>query len=505
MADVTIKDGRNLATDPNAKGTVGLETQVPGAATSVSNIEQATGGMDGDLIVPDLDEELFKFKTKTALYDIMLKAKLVQVKAAEVEHYMIDEPKAYVSLGNTAVTKQESTAAGTPFSLTLVGADKKLAPLYTTLTVNGIKGYDAAGNKSKADLMLYVVGKDTSGNPTVICVNGKKASGSDDTYLNDDIPANSKLTILGNACSETQQNVAPDAIVPKPRTQYLQKRIMNQIVSDYYDSQKKKIPFAEAIIAEAAIANFKARGNRTLWNSAPSKFLIDTNSEMGDEYVYTTEGVRSQFMRELQHSGRWTYEQFIGLAKMFYAGEDTPDSGICLCGKNVLEQIQCIDFSSHPEVYMEVTTNQYGWSVTKVHTVFGDLEFKHEPTLDFLNWENSFAILDPSRLVHYQRVVEHKFNEKVEGREAKRSGVIVWDALSLKGSCHIFVDGDATTGVASGSTTFAFASKASEVTTTGVCYYLLADMTLGTTAYKTGEIVKKTSTGYEEYTGEISF
>ena len=32
---------------------------------------------------------------------------------------------------------------------------------------------------------------------------------------------------------------------------------MNQIVSDYYEAQKKKIPFGKAVIAEAAITNFK--------------------------------------------------------------------------------------------------------------------------------------------------------------------------------------------------------------------------------------------------------
>ena len=72
-----------------------------------------------------------------------------------------------------------------------------------------------------------------------------------------------------------------------------------------------------------------------------------------------------------------------------------------LCGKNFLEKIQTIDFSEHPEVRFEVKMNDLGWEVTRIHTIFGNLEFKHDPTLDRLRWSNSCFMIAYDRCVHY--------------------------------------------------------------------------------------------------------
>ena len=183
------------------------------------------------------------------------------------------------------------------------------------------------------------------------------------------------------------------------------------------------------------------RGNRTLWAGRAGKFKLDID-KMGMQYVYTTEGVRWQFKRELQHSGRWTVEKIIALAKMFFTGEDVPKTALLLAGKNLLEEIQCIDFSRHPEIQITSKTNSIGWTVTNFHTVFGDIEIKREPTLDRLGWSNSGALIGEDRLVHYVYSTEHHFSDRMEGEEATRSGILTWDALALKGSCHIWIDGE---------------------------------------------------------------
>jgi hypothetical protein len=257
---------------------------------------------------------------------------------------------------------------------------------------------------------------------------------------------------------------------------------MNQIVSDYFDSQKKKIPFTKAVIAEAAIQNFKTRGNRTLWAGRQGKFKLNV-PKMGLQYVYCTEGVRWQFKRELQHTGQWTVEKLIALAKMFYTGEDVPKNAIILAGKNFLEGIQCIDYSKHPEITIESRRNPaVGWEVTSIKTVFGSFDIKREPALDRLGWSNSAGIFGEDRLVHYTYSAEHSFNDKVEGEEATRTGILVWDALALKGSCHIWVDGEsAVEGSNTDAVTFEFWDTSKDPTdaddvTAGVAYYLLEDV-----------------------------
>ena len=276
---------------------------------------------------------------------------------------------------------------------------------------------------------------------------------------------------------------------------------MNQVVSDYFESQKKRIPFGKAIIAEQAIANFKVQGNRTLWAGRAGKFKIDV-PKMGMQYIYTTEGIRWQFKRELQHSGRWTVEKIIALAKMFFTGEDVPKTALLLAGKNLLEEIQCIDFSKHPEIQISSMTNALGWSVTNFHTVFGDIQIKREPTLDRLGWSNSGALIGEDRLVHYVFSTEHRFSDRMEGEEATRNGILIWDALALKGSCHIWIDGEkeseghAATGIR-------LWESAEAPEDNSFIYYLLCECPGISPNARTGQLWSHDGTAWRERIGNI--
>ena len=82
-----------------------------------------------------------------------------------------------------------------------------------------------------------------------------------------------------------------------------------------------------------------------------------------------------------------------------------------------------------------------GWEVTKFHCIFGDIQIAIEPGLNECGYENSGIIIGESRLVHYVRKGESSYTEEVQGEEATRNGILVSDALGLKGNCHIWIDG----------------------------------------------------------------
>ncbi len=409
-------------------------------SATVSNAAELTGGINnGNFIDTDIDEQLFRFNSDdTPLMNLMLRAKRVKVNSPEVDHYMIDEPAAnFKTISAVSPTIAQQTV------LPLNANDQNLARPFTTLLANGVNGYDETGSKRTPGkwLMLFVVGQDAStNNPIVRAVNGPKDNPSDEYCGMPSIPAGTTLTILANSLYETQKEVDPDLIVPQPTRVFLQKRGMNQVVSDYFESQRKRLPFSKAVIAEQAIANFKVRGNRTLWAGRQGKMKISV-PKMGIQYVYTTEGLRWQFKRELTHAGAWTIEKLISLAKMFFTGEDVPKRALLLAGKNLLESIQKVDYSNHPEIQITQRQNSLGWCVTCIHTVFGDIEIKREPTLDRLGWSDCGALIGEDHLVHYVYSSEHSFSDRVEGEEATRNGILIWDAVALKGSCHIWIDG----------------------------------------------------------------
>lgn len=498
--DTVQVGGKNPTPTP---GTAGVASQVPGAPTTVSGVADATGGVGpGNLVQSDLDQELYKFKSDdTPLMQLMLKAKKVKVNSPEVEHYMIDEPR-------SSVTSTTKVTAGTAkqFILPLLSNDAEIPRPYGTLLAKGVDGYaeDGTTKTPGKDLMLFVTGHDpASGNPICRAVNGPKTNSTDEYCTTPEIPQGTTFIILSNALYETQKEVDPDLIVPQGQTVYLQKRGMNQIVSDYYEAQKKKIPFGKAVIAEAAITNFKVRGNRTLYAGRKGKFKVQTE-KAGVQYVYCTEGVRYQVKKEIQHTGKWTIEEIIALAKMTFTGEDVPKSVIALAGKNFLENIQCIDYSKHPEIQISTKTNPVGWVVTNFHTVFGDIEFKHDPTLDRLKWSNSAFIVAPDRLVHYQYSAEHSSKDRMEGEEATRESMLVWDALALKGSCHIWINGEGDSENTSATQIHLWDSaEAPESPVEGGVYYLLQDCPAINAEAVCGQMWQYKSAAWVEYAGDV--
>lgn len=487
-------------------GNVGYNTQLNGQATTVDGVAGASGGVGaGNLMEVDIDDDIFSFESDdTPLMGLMLKAKKIRVNSPIVQHYMIDEEVSSVTVASKVTATNDNLAV-----LSLSSNEKTIPQLYTTLRVRGVDGYNEDGSAKTpgVDLMLYVTGKDVNtSNPIVRCVNGPKANKTDEYCTIPDIPAGSVCDVLGNALHETQKVVPPDTFMPVPTEVYLQKRGFTQIMSDYFESQRKRIPFTEALKAERTIRKFKRASNRTLWIGRKGKMPVQ-DEKTGPQMVYFTEGVRWAIKREVMHSGKWKYEEFVALAKMFYTGEDVPDAAICLCGKNFLENIQCIDFSDHPEVKITVETNQLGWKVTNIHTVFGDFEFKHEATLDKIGYSNSAAILGMGRIVHYERTTEHKDSEQVEEHEARRESTIVWDALALKGACHIFVNCEGTEN-ASHALVFNIwqsdKAPAGKDLVEGRIYYLLKDCPGIKADARLGELWQYKGGAWVEFKGDLA-
>ncbi len=454
MEEVTTTQTQNSGsastpTDVNptmGAGSAGLQTQMGGAPTTVSGVANASGGM-GELVLPEVDKRIFMFeRDKNALMQLMLMAKRVNVKSMEVKHYAIDQ-------GTPIVT----VASVNGNIITLVNADKGKVRAYDTLMVKGVKGYDyvtGTGNvKTRRPLQLFV--KSVNNDDTITCVatNGVKQAATDQygslptssspaASNTNVIVAGTKLVRMGNALYETQKWVDPNTVIPVPDDLYLQKRGMTNIVSKYLADQNMEIPYDEAVKAEAQLREFKAAGNRTLLISQQSKMLV--RSSMGDDqWDYTTNGVRWQVKREIKHRGKWTAEDIFALVKMYYGGADKPKSGLWLVGENLGLNLQLIDWTGHPEVTMLPYKNEtLGWEITRLHTLFGDLQIKIEETLNDCGYQNSGIILGEDRLVHYVRSGESNYTEDVLGEEATRNGVLVSDALGLKGNCHVWVDGD---------------------------------------------------------------
>lgn len=420
-------------------GMAGLNTQLNGQATTVSNVDEAS-----DLIEAEIDEKIIGIATDESVIDtIKRRVKRKQlVNSFEVDHYMIDEKRIKAYTSEEYVGKQ-ATRAEIPFSTI---ADGKIFQEYYTAICKGVNGYEPTGQTELPgqDLMLFFIGKNTTTEaPIAMAVNGPKVNPTDEYCVVPTIPAGTEIILLSSAAYETQKFIAPSTVVPVPERVYLQKQLCNSIVSDYFKAQKKKIKFSESQIAEAILRQFRLESCRTAWLGQPGKFKVQAmDSSLGYQWDYFSKGLRWQFKRQYDLASKMTLADLFNLMMVKFTGFNTSKKALFLLGKQLLNDIQKIDITLHKTISMKEAKNEtFGFAVTRLHSVFGDVDLLHDPTLDALGYSNSGALIDEAGLVRYYRKNEESTKEDVVGEEAEREIVMTIDCLVLKGYSHIWVNG----------------------------------------------------------------
>ena len=488
-----------------SKGIAGLATQGAGDATTVSNASE----LSPDLMDADVDNQIVGIASDESVIDTIKRKIRRQVRVAsfEVDHYLIDDKrsKAYTNAEYTGI---KATRAEIPFSTT---GERKIFQEYYTAICKGVNGYDPTGQIELpgVDLMLFFVGKNpTTEAPIAMAVNGPKTNASDDYCVVPTIPAGTEIILLSSAAYETQEFIAPSTIVPVPERMYLQKQLCNSIVSDYFAAQKKRIQFSESQIAEAVLRQFRLESCRTAWVGQPGKFKVQAmDNAMGYQWDYFSKGIRWQFKRQYDLSSKITFADLINLSMVKFTGFNCTKRAIWLLGKQLLNDIQKIDLTLHKNI--SVTGDKiFGIECTKIHTVFGDIDLVHDPTLDALGYAHCGGLIDENGLVRYYMKNEDAKTENVDGEEAKREVVMTIDCLCLKGYSHIWVNGSAAESDIPGASHVTSASSLPEEPNLNDVVILTVDVNRTVDGqsklwFSAGSVVTYNGTTWVEYTGEI--
>ena len=433
MAVTVVPSGTPEAVNGNA----GLPTQGPGEATTVSNASEM-----GELIDTDIDSQITQIASDESIIDTIKRRVRRQVKSTsfEVDHFMIDEKRSS-AFTNETYTGNGATRAEIPFA---DACDRKIFQEYFTAICKGVNGYDPTGQTELpgVDLMLFFVGRNTTTDaPIAMAVNGPKVNATDDYCTVPTIPAGTKMILLSSAAYETQKFIAPDTVTPIKERMYLQKQLCNSVVSDYFAAQKKRVQFNKSQIAEAVLRQFRLESCRTAWVGQPGKFKVQAmDPSMGYQWDYFSKGIRWQFKRQYDLASKITFADLINLSMVKFTGFNCSKKAIWLLGKQLLNDIQTIDLTLHKNITMN-DSEVFGIKCTRIHTVFGDIELVHDPTLDVLGYSNSGGLIDINGLVRYYMKNEDAKTENVEGEEAKRDVVMTIDCLCLKGYSHVWVNG----------------------------------------------------------------
>jgi hypothetical protein len=135
--------------------------------------------------------------------------------------------------------------------------------------------------------------------------------------------------------------------------------------------------------------------------------------------VYFTEHPLA-FKRELQHTGKWTIEKVIALAKLFFTGVGRPKTALLLqvstCGGNTV-----LDFLKHPEIPIISKLNPSA-GVLPASTPYSVTSTSAVPNLDTLG---CLTVGTDGEDALFTTLIlrSMSFSTRVDGEEATRKGM----------------------------------------------------------------------------------
>ena len=411
--------------------TKGLETQYQGQGATAGEARQQ------GLEVDEIDEIVAKFRPFKFPLEWFITNRMQQqtVKSYKQTHYRSGATPLEATTQAEVVSKGTFANKNVTLTFDYDAFEKGIEYIheYDVLYVSSVAGYNEDGTTEEGGLRLYVTKADEQG---VRClVMNPPATG------NVTIPEDTKLIVIGNACSESQMIVDPETYLPVPFELYLQKKISNVVLTKEWIEQARKVKFITADVVDNALYNHKRKCARAHWLGG--KFMTNikvTDAKIGQEAVYFEKGILPQVNMSYAHSGdEYQYEDFIALSQMMHTDNAANTNTVGLCGKNAVRRLQMF-FLKNVEFQKAVTfehIDEIGVDLYKWHDAFGTIEFIHDPTLNDIEMEDFIVVLDMENAVHYVKKMEQEKKQDLEtngeNREAERRIITTIDCVGLKG------------------------------------------------------------------------
>lgn len=342
-----------------------------------------------DLILQDIDDRITKISPYKNPIDQIARLAGRKMKATgmEYKHYSIDiAPIEDVLLS-------QLTESGSSVTNYLPVSNPDLFNVSDTITVAGVKGYDATGaNVTDKDLMLYVAGKDSSSPQKLLVypINGKLV-GAKITVPT--IPSATKVYMLSTAAIEGDIRSYTNAALPTPETGYLQIYKMEVGESTIAQMSKKEVNWSLDDQIEIGINKLRAGIEKSSLVGIKGKTAITGLASP----VYTTGGILWDITKEFEFPENPTDNDMIDFSKFIFKGQSGSDKKIMLMGSDFNASI-----SKVPGVIkqLEAKNTEVHWGLTwsMITTNFGTLAAKPYDLLDTIGRSNECIIIDPDYL-----------------------------------------------------------------------------------------------------------
>ena len=447
-ASILMADGTGVSVAPAApeggtatKGDEGLATQLNGQDGSVTTLER--GGHTEDIIAEDIDEDISKFRPDFFPIDTIARRAARKRKMSNyvVKHFHIDSQR--ISCATNA--EHSEATSKKRVTLPIEDTDGHIFQVYDTINVRGVDGYAADGSTPTPgkDLMLFVVAEDSSsGLPVCIAINGKKQSPSDvDCYV-PTIPEGTELYCMAKAGSESQLFCPPTNSSPVSEEVYMQRKLSNTKFTEYFENVKRKVAFEKEDVIENELWEFRRKCEVSYLLSIKGKITIkDVNyPDRGAENVYFQEGIMWAINKHYEYvKGQFSFNDFIGITKMKFTGNNGSKEAFVGVGKDLLEEMMKIDYTLTKDINVK-PREKWGIKFQAFESSFGTMNIIHLPILDELGLSDIGICLDLDMLVlYFMEDDKRSINMETRGEAATRNVTVQTDCLALKGFSHLII------------------------------------------------------------------
>jgi len=379
-------DVSHLTADPTVvEGTDGAGKHITGDALSTEITKQNSP----DLILPDVDDRITKISPyKNPVDQIARKVgRKMTAHGMEYKHYSID----IAPISDVMSALYTENGASTHVYISVSNPD--LFNETDTITVSGVKGYNAAGTAvTDNDLMLYVNGKssDSPAKLWVTPINGKMV-GNKITVPT--IPADTEIFLLGTAAVEGDVRSYTNASLPTPETGYIQIYKMEVGETTIAQMSLKEVDWGLDDQIELAIDKLRASIERSSVFGIKGKTPVPNKKSP----VYTTQGIYWDIDKEFELPENPTNDDLIDMSEYVFTGQSGSNRKILLMGSKFNAA-----FSKIPGVVKQQAAKetQMHWGLTwsMITTNFGEFAAMPYDMLNVMGRSNEAIVIDPEYL-----------------------------------------------------------------------------------------------------------
>ena len=220
------------------------------------------------------------------------------------------------------------------------------------------------------------------------------------------------------------------------------RRISNIVWSKEWESQAKKVDFAQKDLRNNALWIFKYKNAVAHWLGTQLVKNIDVGGDLGEERVYFEEGLLNQ-VNMMYSYDEITPATLNKISRMQFTRFSKNNHAVAFCGAGFLERLQNMDVQKVQSLGMKSVEVTGGLIVKRWESIFGNIDFVYDPILTELGFADYAYLCDIKELTRYvkreQKESTLDMEKTADAREAKREMVSIIDCVASRGYNSILI------------------------------------------------------------------